>query len=60
MLRGVATDFYPYPFINVRELGFFWVTVNALGVLFAFFVILAVLTAVKVSFRATTSRETAA
>jgi hypothetical protein len=60
MLRGVATNFYPYPFINVRELGFFWVTVNALGVLVAFFIILAVLTAVKVSFRATSSRETAA
>jgi hypothetical protein len=60
MLRGLVTDFYPYPFINVRELGFFWVIVNALGVLLAFFIILTVLTGVKVSFRATASRETAA
>ncbi len=60
MIRGVLTDFYPYPFINVDQLGFVAVAINALGVLLAFFVILAILTAVKVSFRATRSRETAA
>ena len=60
MIRGVTTDFYPYPFIDVDRLGFVAVAINALGVLLTFFVILAILTAIKVSFRVTTSRETAA
>ncbi len=60
MIRGAMTDFYPYPFINLDQLGFVAVSINAVGVLLAFFVILAILTAIKVSFRATGSRETAA
>jgi hypothetical protein len=47
MVRGVLTDFYPYPFINVTHLGIFSVLLNAIGVLVAFFVILALLLAIK-------------
>jgi hypothetical protein len=47
MIRGVLTDFYPYPFINVDQLGVVAVAINALGVLLAFFVILGILIALK-------------
>ncbi len=60
MLRGLATGFYPYWFINVNELGIVHVLINATAVLLIYFVLLAILVAVKFSFRATASRETAA
>lgn len=60
MIRGVVSDFYPYPFINPDRLGFGWVAVNALGVLLAFFFIMAVLVAVKRPFGAKAGREKAA
>jgi hypothetical protein len=36
LLRGALSGFYPYPFINVRELGYSKVLVNCIGVLFVF------------------------
>jgi hypothetical protein len=60
MARGLATDFYPYPFINVTQIGFGMVMLNAIGVLLAFFAILAALLALKSSFRAAESPRTAA
>lgn len=60
MVRGLVSGFYPYPFINLSHLGWTAVAINSLGVLLAFFVILTLLIAIKVSFRATISRETAA
>jgi hypothetical protein len=47
MVRGMLTGFYPYPFINVSKLGLFSVLLNAIGVLVAYFVILALLLVVK-------------
>jgi hypothetical protein len=60
MLRGVATGFYPYWFINVNQLGIVHVLINAIGVLLIYFVLLAILIAAKFSFRAAGSRERAA
>ncbi len=60
MARGVASGFYPYYFINVSQLGIGRVLLNSLGVLAVFFVILAVLLALKSSRAATGSPETAA
>jgi hypothetical protein len=36
MLRGSLSDFYPYPFINVIELGYEQVLINELGLVGAF------------------------
>ncbi len=60
MARGLATGFYPYPFINLAHIGFAMVMLNAIGVLLALFVILLVLLALKSSFRAAESPKTAA
>ena len=60
MVRGLATGFYPYPFIDVTQIGFGMVMLNAIGVLLAFFVILTALLALKSSFRAAESPKTAA
>ena len=38
MLRGAASGFYPYPFIDVAKLGFQAVAINALLISVAFFV----------------------
>jgi hypothetical protein len=58
--RGLASGFYPYYFINVAQLGFGWVLLNAIGVLMAFLIILVALLALKSSLRAAESPETAA
>jgi len=60
MVRGLATGFYPYPFLNVAQIGFSMVMVNAIGVLIVFFTILALLLALKSSFRAAESPGTVA
>lgn len=39
MLRGSATGFYPYPFINIHALGYVRVLGNATGILGAYFVL---------------------
>ena len=43
MLRGAATGFYPYPFIDVDRLGYAQVLVNAVGVGVGYFLVAAVL-----------------
>jgi hypothetical protein len=43
MLRGAATGFYPYPFIDVDRLGYAQVLVNAVGVGTGYFFVAAVL-----------------
>ncbi|HEX4481738.1 MAG TPA: Pr6Pr family membrane protein [Rudaea sp.] len=58
--RGLISGFYPYFFLNVSQLGFGWVLLNAVGVLVAFLVILFALLALKSSLGATRSPETAA
>ena len=58
--RGFFTGFYPYYFINVPQQGLLAVVMNALGVLAAFFSIIAVLMVAKHFLGATASRETAA
>ena len=60
IVRGSASGFYPYYFINVAQLGFGAVLLNALGVLAAFFFIIGVLIVAKHFLGATTTRETAA
>lgn len=47
MLRGAATGFYPYPFINIHALGYMRVLGNAVGILFGYFVLAATLYAVE-------------
>ncbi|HEX3895183.1 MAG TPA: Pr6Pr family membrane protein [Rudaea sp.] len=59
MARGLASGFYPYPFIDVTRIGFGMVMLNAIGVLLAFFAILAALLALKSSFRGAESPKTA-
>jgi len=46
-VHGMATGFYPYPFLNAERIGYVWVVVNmlALGVMFA--LLCAGLTALK-------------
>jgi hypothetical protein len=44
MGRGVATDFYPYPFVNLHTLGAVRVLVNAIGILAGYFAIALLLT----------------
>ncbi len=58
--RGLASGFYPYYFLNVGQLGFGWVLLNAIGVLAAYLIILFVLLALKFSAGAAGSPETAA
>lgn len=36
LLRGAASGFYPYPFINVTDLGYAKIAVNCVGLLFVF------------------------
>ena len=36
LIRGAAEDFYPYPFINVTELGYGKVFLNSLGLMIVF------------------------
>lgn len=60
MARGLASGFYPYYFLNVSQLGYGRVLVNAIGVLAVFFVILVILLALKASRVSTGSPETAA
>jgi len=45
--RGHATDFYPYPFIDVDQLGYARVLVNALLLLFGFVALMAVFIAIN-------------
>jgi hypothetical protein len=47
MVRGAATGFYPYPFINVTSLGYARVLVNAVGLLAGYLLIAAVLAALE-------------
>jgi hypothetical protein len=56
----LATGFYPYYFLNVAQLGIGWVLLNAVGVFAVFFIILAVLLALKASRASAGSPETAA
>jgi hypothetical protein len=37
LVRGAATDFYPYPFIDARTLGYERVWMNAVGILAGYF-----------------------
>ncbi len=60
MARGTASGFYPYPFLNVSTIGFGMVILNALACLLGFFAIVAVLLAIKSSFRAAEAQGTAA
>lgn len=43
LVRGAADGFYPYPFFNVRELGYAQVCVNGAGILVGFIAIAAAL-----------------
>lgn len=43
MLRGAGTGFYPYPFINIHALGYLQVLGNAVGILFGYFAVAAIL-----------------
>ncbi|MPS66179.1 MAG: hypothetical protein DI622_05040 [Chryseobacterium sp.] len=36
LIRGYFSDFYPYPFINVSDLGYFQVLLNSFGILLLF------------------------
>lgn len=36
LMRGTLSGFYPYPFINVTELGYNKVLINSIGILFVF------------------------
>ena len=36
LIRGALSGFYPYPFINVTELGYNRVLINSVGLLFVF------------------------
>jgi hypothetical protein len=45
--RGSETDFYPYPFIDVGELGFGHVLVNTLSLLFGFLLLMAAFIAIN-------------
>ncbi|HEY1610035.1 MAG TPA: Pr6Pr family membrane protein [Paraburkholderia sp.] len=45
--RGRATDFYPYPFINVERLGYLHVLVNSLLLLLGFVALMAVFVAIN-------------
>ena len=58
--RGLTSGFYPYYFLNVGQLGFGWVLLNAIGVLAAYLIILSALLALKFSRAATGSQETVA
>lgn len=49
LLRGLWLGTYPYPFIDVAQLGYGGVVLNALGLLLAFFVLAWVLVGVKLS-----------
>ncbi|MBA3648587.1 MAG: Pr6Pr family membrane protein [Chitinophagales bacterium] len=39
MIRGNFSEFYPYPFINVKELGIHKALINAVGIAFFFLVV---------------------
>ncbi|HEY2397059.1 MAG TPA: Pr6Pr family membrane protein [Rudaea sp.] len=43
IVRGAASGFYPYPFIDVGRLGYGQVLVNAVGVCFGYFLVAAAL-----------------
>jgi len=45
--RGSETDFYPYPFIDVSELGYGRVLINTMSLLFGFFLLMAVFIAIN-------------
>jgi hypothetical protein len=45
--RGSETDFYPYPFINVSELGYERVLINAVLLLLGFFILMGVFIAIN-------------
>ena len=45
--RGSETDFYPYPFINVSELGYERVLINALLLLLGLFLLMGVFIAIN-------------
>jgi len=45
--RGSETDFYPYPFIDVGELGYERVLINSMSLLFGFVVLMAVFIAIN-------------
>lgn len=47
LLRGAATGFYPYPFINIHALGYVRVLGNAVGILSGYFVVAAALYAAE-------------
>jgi hypothetical protein len=45
--RGSETDFYPYPFINVSELGYERVLINTLLLLVGFVLLMGVFVAIN-------------
>ncbi|MBN3759020.1 FAR-17a/AIG1-like protein [Paraburkholderia sp. Tr-20389] len=47
MARGAASDFYPYPFIDVGELGYERVLINASLLVLAFLLLMAVFAAIN-------------
>jgi hypothetical protein len=47
MVRGALSDFYPYPFIDVGELGYARVLLNASLLVFAFMLLMAVFVAIN-------------
>lgn len=47
MLRGALSDFYPYPFIDVSELGYERVLINASLLLLAFLLLMSVFIAIN-------------
>jgi len=47
MLRGALSDFYPYPFIDVSELGYRRVLINASLLVLAFLLLMAVFIAIN-------------
>jgi hypothetical protein len=47
MLRGALSDFYPYPFIDVVELGYQRALINAMLLVLAFLLLMAVFIAIN-------------
>ena len=39
LIRGLSAGYYPYPFLDVKQLGYNKVFLNGLGVLFAFLIV---------------------
>jgi len=45
--RGAGSGFYPYPFINVKQLGYQHVLLNASGLLLSFLLLIGLLQAIN-------------